>query len=103
MQTPYFITQRKKDNVEGLVEIKTYSSFSWNYLSEKTRIFVLIKSWNFAWPQMDIVIATLDKKIENLKMSILVFYNFTSSFFDKKIYRDVPLTMGFLAIPTLLS
>ena len=52
---------------------------------------------------MDIVIATLDKKIENLKMSILVFYNFTSSFFDKKIYRDVPLTMGFLAIPTLLS
>ena len=52
---------------------------------------------------MDIVIAPSEKKIENLKMFILVFYNFTSSFFDKKIYRDVPLTMGFLAIPTLLS
>ena len=30
------------------------------------------------------VVAPLDKEVENLKIFILVFYSFTSSFFDKK-------------------
>ena len=52
---------------------------------------------------MQIVVAPLDKEVENLKIFILVFYNFTSPFFDKKIYSDVSLTRGFPTIPTLSS
>ena len=46
-------------------------------------MFVLRESRNFYYPQMHIV-APLDKKVENLKIFILVFYNFPSSYFGKK-------------------
>ena len=52
---------------------------------------------------MHIVVAPLDKKVENLKIFILVFCIFTFFFFDKNKYSDIPLTRCFPTISTFLS